>query len=286
MRPIIAIRPTVRNAHPYRFQGTFHETPRIGYRYALHLFMEGKGAMSVDNQWYQLEKGSLIFVPPGIPHSFVNDDTAPLFSYNVYFNLWNKLAADEKHFSYGSEPFEQQLMTEIALCPELEALPTYTKLQLYPRLLEDLIHVVRLNESLPVYKNEIVNALLYGWLLQWQQLTQAKYRESDFRIRKLIEKAAGSEFIPDYEEWLTASGLQKSQFHSVFKQTTGLSPQQYIVKLKMRKAKVMLLESNRTITEVAEELGFDSIHYFSRQFTAMFGIPPSLYRKRMNSSDL
>ena len=279
MRPLSDIRPTIRNAHPYRFYGTFHETPRIGYRYALHLFMEGKGEMYVDQQRFQIDKGSLIFVPPGIPHSFMNDDAAPLFSYNVYFNLWDQLAADEKHFAYGNEPYEHHLQTETVLCPELEALQTHTRLQLYPKLSEDLIHLAKMYESLTTYRNEIVNALLYGWLLQWQQLTRSNHPDSDFRIRKLVERAAGSEWIPDYEDWLTESGLQKSQFHLVFKQTTGLSPQQYIVRLKMRKAKVLLLESNRTITEVAEELGFDSIHYFSRQFSSLFGVSPSVYRQ-------
>ncbi|ULL19189.1 helix-turn-helix domain-containing protein [Paenibacillus sp. H1-7] len=56
-----------------------------------------------------------------------------------------------------------------------------------------------------------------------------------------------------------------------FKQMNGMSPQQYIVKLKLEKARTMLLESTRSVTRIAEQPGYPSIHCFSNQF-GMVGI--------------
>ncbi|WP_409344438.1 AraC family transcriptional regulator [Paenibacillus sp. MBLB4367] len=281
------IKPAIRNAHPYRFHGTFHETYRYGYRYALHLFIEGKGAVTIRNKRYPAEKNDLLLIPPGVPHTFINDEAAPMLSYNVYFDLWEPRAAEDRHFAYAYETFESQAMSGIEPCAELEALPEHMSLQPFPRLSDDLLHLSRLFEQEPMpYRQQTANALLYGWLLQLHRIAAAPKGNADYRIRRIVEHAAESPGqLPDYDAWLRESGLQKSQFHTLFKQTTGMSPQQYIVKLKLEKAKVMLLESNRSVTSIAEQLDYPSIHYFSRQFSAQYGLSPSEYRKRRYMGD-
>lgn len=282
MRLLSEMRPAIRNAHPYRFHGNFHETHRRGYRYALHLFIDGKGGATVGDKRYAVDKHDLLFIPPGIPHSFVNDDAHPLLSYNVYFDLWERQAAKDRHFAYAHEAFEMQLASGMEPCPELAAMPAHIGLQPFPRLADDLLHLSRLvdQEQSPYYL-ESANALLYGWLLQLYGASTLPQRMGDYRIQRMIEQAAAHPGrLPDYAGWLKESGVGKSQFHTLFKQTTGMSPQQYIVKLKMDKAKAMLLESNRSVTWIAEQLGYPSIHYFSRQFADVHGQAPSEYRSR------
>ena len=56
-----------------------------------------------------------------------------------------------------------------------------------------------------------------------------------------------------------------------------MSPSKYINQLKLDKARFMIVGSDKSITQIAEELGFNSIHYFSRVFKKEFGVPPSIY---------
>ena len=48
----------------------------------------------------------------------------------------------------------------------------------------------------------------------------------------------------------------------------------------MKQAAAALKESNRTITDIAIDLGYTSIHHFTKQFTSFYGANPSVYRKK------
>ena len=59
-----------------------------------------------------------------------------------------------------------------------------------------------------------------------------------------------------------------------------MTPNDYILHLKMSKGMILLREENSTIAEVAYSLGFSSPAYFSRCFKNQFGITPQQYRKK------
>ena len=65
----------------------------------------------------------------------------------------------------------------------------------------------------------------------------------------------------------------------VFKKTTGITILEYKREAKLTKAKEMLLNSDKTISVIAQECGFGSSAYFSKIFTQSEGISPSEYRK-------
>ena len=60
-----------------------------------------------------------------------------------------------------------------------------------------------------------------------------------------------------------------------FRKMTGVGIKQYHENLRMYHALQRIKEGKHTVTEIAEELGYENIHYFSRRFKAFFGYPPS-----------
>lgn len=69
----------------------------------------------------------------------------------------------------------------------------------------------------------------------------------------------------------------------VFKQITGYAVVEYFNKLKMDKAKELLIEGGKKVKEVARELGFADEFYFSRIFKKTEGISPSeFYSKNVH----
>jgi len=69
-----------------------------------------------------------------------------------------------------------------------------------------------------------------------------------------------------------------SYFRNMFKKYTGMSPVQYHLQLRIKKAEDLLLISQKPVKEIAYELGFQSTFYFSRLFKNKTGKNPSEFR--------
>ena len=74
-------------------------------------------------------------------------------------------------------------------------------------------------------------------------------------------------------------GLSISQLNRKFKKAMGETPIQYLLKVRINKAKEKLIESNNTIFEIATECGFNNQTYFNKQFKKFTGKAPTQYRE-------
>ncbi|MEM7395282.1 MAG: AraC family transcriptional regulator, partial [Verrucomicrobiota bacterium] len=73
----------------------------------------------------------------------------------------------------------------------------------------------------------------------------------------------------------TAAHMSVSAFHRAFKDMTGESPIQYLKKLRLNKAKDLMLQSNMKAGAAAYEVGYESASQFSREFKRYFGASPA-----------
>ncbi|MCZ8518092.1 MULTISPECIES: AraC family transcriptional regulator [Paenibacillus] len=72
-------------------------------------------------------------------------------------------------------------------------------------------------------------------------------------------------------------GYHRTHLSKMFKQHTGMSPMQFLLKVRMERAKQLLTE-RLTIEQVASSVGFADALYFSKQFKKWYGVSPSEYR--------
>lgn len=79
--------------------------------------------------------------------------------------------------------------------------------------------------------------------------------------------------------------LNKNYIAHVFKEKTGYSLIGYAIALRINRAKVLLTKTDKSITQVAEECGYDDFTYFSRQFKKSTSLTPSAYRKTHADED-
>jgi len=73
------------------------------------------------------------------------------------------------------------------------------------------------------------------------------------------------------------SCLSQSRFSHLFREYTGKSPVQYINELRIERAQNLLAASGMSVSEIAAELGFQSVHYFSRLFKKIKRFPPTAF---------
>lgn len=83
------------------------------------------------------------------------------------------------------------------------------------------------------------------------------------------------------EELCRTFSISRSSLQGMFRNALDLTPKQYIADVKMKRAKLLLQEHRYTISEIAYQLGYHSLYYFSRKFKDYFGMSPSEYIKSL-----
>ncbi len=86
--------------------------------------------------------------------------------------------------------------------------------------------------------------------------------------------------IPTVQYFAKKLNLSAPYLTDLLKQETGKSTQEHIHQQIMEMAKTKLLTSNRSVSEIAYELGFEYPQYFSRIFKKKVGITPAEYRSK------
>ena len=131
-------------------------------------------------------------------------------------------------------------------------------------------------------------------LIELRKRLQARYRSSQLtttadlsvqledaflqKVQKVIE-----EHLDDADfgiaQLCRAMGRSRAQLFRKIKALTGKSTSLYIRSIRLEKARELLLNSDLNISEIAYEVGFKDLSYFSRTFTEEFGTSPSATRK-------
>ena len=111
-------------------------------------------------------------------------------------------------------------------------------------------------------------------------MEMARWRFSDHRVRRAA-RLMQENYAVDTEmsDVARESGLSRPHFFKLFKKQMGVTPNVYMNTLRSEQAIRELLTRDKTVTDIAFDLGFSSQASFTRFFTTNVGIPPSEYRR-------
>jgi signal transduction histidine kinase/DNA-binding response OmpR family regulator len=121
-------------------------------------------------------------------------------------------------------------------------------------------------------------------LAQVDAALQRQHRLSS-EAQRLVRKAMAY-VQQNYQETLTRQGLARHVGMSddyltyCFRQELGMTPIAYLNRYRVTQAKDLLKETDRTITQIALDVGFSDSGYFSRVFRRETGVSPDAYRRR------
>ena len=85
------------------------------------------------------------------------------------------------------------------------------------------------------------------------------------------------------EEIAASSHISVSKLSAIFRQQSGRGTIAYFNDMKIAEAKRLIRETSMNFTQIAESLGFCTVHYFSKLFKRITGITPSEYARSVNS---
>jgi AraC family transcriptional regulator len=76
-------------------------------------------------------------------------------------------------------------------------------------------------------------------------------------------------------------GLSPFHFSRVFKQTTGMSPLQFVTRERITRAQQLIRETSRSLIEIALGVGYTSPSHFAQVFRRVVGVTPSEFRSAL-----
>jgi len=96
------------------------------------------------------------------------------------------------------------------------------------------------------------------------------------RAVRMIERKTDMEL--SLRDLAREAGLSPYHFLRTFQQVTGVTPHQYIRRMRLREAAARLAAHKDKILDIALDSGFGDVSNFNRAFRAEFGVPPRTYR--------
>jgi AraC family transcriptional regulator len=111
-------------------------------------------------------------------------------------------------------------------------------------------------------------------------------RIDDDRIRKVIDYIHSNlSYNISLEDLAIETGLSSGYLVTAFKQATGLPPHRYQLEKRIERAKLLLGDPHRTITQVALDVGFSSQSHLTSVFKRLAATTPKAYRSQIHRLD-
>ena len=248
--------------HPSGYYFTF-EMGRTLNEYQINYITEGQGIYENHSGKYKIQPGSLLFTKPGEWHRYRPNKSMGWVEHYIGFS------GHISHQVFG-RPWFTQKNAVVQIGNREEIIDTYYKI--FDYVLEEKPGFQQVSAGMVMKRLGFIVSLDKQKDFSGKRIEQI-IQNACFTIRENIE----SEF--NFQSFAENNNIGYSYFRKMFKKYTGVPPVQYHLDLKILRAKEMLLYTDKSIKEIAYDLGFQSIYYFSRIFKSKLGVSPSEIRK-------
>ena len=253
---------------------------RLVTDYELEFFVQSDGAMYIEDKLYPIHKGDVVFRRPGE----TTQGIMPYSCYLIFFDLSHNLSKDPANYVF----YEANEVEPYYTNPVLDAIPrVYHPFsgEKYQGLF-DLVLKEYINPTVasPMLLKAYTLQLLYQL---YQDVSNPLNSNAVLPSPhgRLVKTAV--DYIRDHihsplnlETLAQQVGLSPNYFHKVFCDTMGFTPNDYITKLRLEKAKELLVITKMQVYEIAVACGIDNTPYFSYLFKKHLGQSPLEFRKQ------
>ena len=257
-----------------------------------HFVSGGTCILEVKGDVYRMGKGDLVIFPNGRPHRIKANQTATCQSgQSVVMGILN-----------GNDPFKRtEEVTSSLVCGHYELdrtvshfilseLPdfilikndTYGRYGLIDIILNNIIDEFS-NERMG-YKTIILRfaEILFVSILRHYYLNQNTSKVNLFKDEEIYKSVNyihnNLETNLNIEKLSRHSGISRTLFIERFKKSVGNTPLAYIKDWRMTKAKLLLRDSELSLGEIGEQIGYGNTSSFNRVFKNTFDISPNKFR--------
>lgn len=241
--------------------------------YEIFYLVNGDCTFFINHDIYKLNKGDLVIVPEGELHK----STYPQRGFSEQYCLCFK----DNNLEWlkdiiGGEIVNASLKMGVISIPEkrrdyVEAL---MKKMLFESKEQDIL-------SAAFIKIGLIELLLF--IIRCQRFEQNVIKEID--VDNQLMQQIATYIYNNYNQKITLEHMadkfhiSKSYLSKKFKSVTGFGFKEYLVNVRIKNACTLLLDTNKSITDIAFECGFNDSNYFGDAFRHVKGMSPNKYRR-------
>lgn len=222
----------------------------------IEYIIDGGGYVILDNKIHPVSKDMVYFLPEGQNHNYYSDSENPFTK--IFMNISGEFC---QHLAYVYGLSGKPFFDGKGLKPVFEKI-------------SDVIHS-------DLSDNEMQAALqgIFMEIISKLSLTliENQYSDEALKLKNYLDS--------NTHRLITMKELSKIIFRSpdycqkLFSREFNITPYAYQLERKMQTARSLLTDTNISIGEIAEKLGYTDIHYFSNLFQKKCGCRPTDYRK-------
>lgn len=255
------------NAASSRYGGDWHSVPHTHSHTELFFIVSGRGQFLIQDQVFPVDVNNLVIINPNVPHTEDSLNAQPL-EYIVLGIEGVELATSEN--SNGS------------FC----ILDHYESLEISSCLRNILREMEQKNRGY----EDVCQAYMEILIIRLMRSTSLAVQSEPQVISGNRQCAAVRHYIDmHFKESLTLEQLaddahmSKYYLSHAFKREYGISPINYMISRRIDESKYLLAETDLSMSQIAQLLGFSSLSYFSQVFRRSQNISPKEYRQSTRS---
>ena len=251
------------NAASARYGGDWHSVPHTHNHMELFFIIGGKGQFLIEEHLHPVDVNNLVIINPNVVHTEVSLNAQPL-EYIVLGVAGIQLATRDTSNGQFSilDHFES---AEISGC---------------------LRNILREMEQKNTGYEDVCQAYMEILIIRLMRSTALSVPSESQAVSTNRQCAAVRRYIDlHFKETLTLEQLaneghmNKFYLSHAFKREYGVSPINYMISKRIEESKYLLSETDLSMSQIAQLLGFSSLSYFSQVFHRTQAISPKEYRQ-------
>ncbi len=256
-------------------EGAYHDHDFTELAYVL----SGKGRYIIEGKEFDVEAGDLVICNPGVKHTHIvtnpKEPTIEFISGFTDFHFKNMPPnsielKDGGYVIHMSSELKQEVSKHCyAMIAERESNQIGRYFMFKTHLMQMLLLVMR--EISDVEKTDQKGYNFESYNKSYAVNRIINYLNENYEHKISLEQIAHNIYLsPVY-------------ISKIFKEETGESPINYLIKIRLDKAKDILLNSNcGSIKSIANQVGYDDVYHFSKLFKKYYGVSPLYYKKKIH----
>lgn len=241
--------------------------PIVRSYHVIHFVKKGKGTVQISGRTYEVKAGEAFLLPAHVPHFYQSDAREP-WTYTWISFLGLRAAA---YFQMLQNASANHVVLRLH------------NIWMYTDKIENFVRQESISNLAGYFRG---SALLAGILAQlFEELDISENPETAGRsveeVKFFIDMNIGGTL--KVKEIADVFGYHPNYLIRLFTETYGISPKQYIIDMKLQKARLLIEESSDSISLIAASLGFQDLATFSRAYKQHFGFSPTWSRLKRKS---